>query len=119
MGSETIMLVTGALTSVFAMMAIYHDKFRKIIASLLCLLAALAPWIIILPIFNITSFLPGNAATATGLFGAPPLLIAAFFLFGAGTRYPERGRVAGFALTGLFASLVTCLATIHLLSKME
>ncbi len=112
-----LLLVLASLTSGLAVAAVFHDRFQKPIASLLCLLSAVAPWFSILPLFSHFQF--GNFLIIFGLFGATPVLLISFFLFGLGKPYPARARSAGFALTAMFSALITFLATFNLLSKME
>lgn len=136
---------TAAIGSSAAIVAAAADRFRKVVASSVALIAGLAPWVFLLAlqgyipdskalsvfvqryILNsdaLSVFLQryisnSNALALFGLFGSGPLFLVAFFLYCIGQRTPRRGVAAGASLIGMFAGGGFSIILSGLLSHME
>lgn len=111
-----ILFVAAIVVSSAALTAVVANRFRKVLAGTVVLLAGFCPWLIIL---GFSGWLRENVWFALGMFGSPPLYFVSFFLYGTGASTRGRGIAAVAALVGMFAAVGNTLFLFHLFSKME
>lgn len=117
--NETILYATAAIVTGAGVTAVVVNRFCKVLAGSVTLMAGVCPWLMIGGFFTNWSWLRSQQwAGVFGLFGAPLLFVIAFFLYGLGKVTPRRGFAAGASLIGMFAALGNTLLWFHLLSKM-
>jgi hypothetical protein len=108
---------TAAVASAAAIVAMAIDRFCKIVADLVALVAGAAPWMFFLAWHH---YIPGsNAVWTLGTFGSCPLFLLAFFLYGVGKHAKRQAIAAGASLVGVFAGLGFNTTLIGILSRME
>ena len=110
---------SAAIVSIAGVTAVVVNRFRKSLAGALVVMAAICPWLMINGFYMNWSWLQGEWVGILGLFGASPLFLIAFFLYGVGIAAPRRGFSAGASLIGMFVALGNTLLWFQLFSKME
>ena len=116
--NEIIVVTTAVMMTAAGIAAVVVNRFRKILAGVVALLAGVCPWLPIGAFFRHWQWLQGQWTTTAGMFGALPLFVIAFFLFGKGEVTPGRGFAAAASLAGMFTALGHMLFWFHLLSRM-
>jgi hypothetical protein len=119
LSENAIIYIAATLVSAAGVVAVVIDRFRKGLAGMVVLAAAVCPWLMVCGLSTHWGWLRAPWTEALGLFGAPVLFVIAFFLFGLGKITPRRGLAAAASLAGMFIGLGNTLLWFHLLSRME
>ena len=111
-----IIYATAAVASSSAVVSVAYDRFKKVTATSVALVAGLIPWLFFLMWQN---YLPSSTALSViGIFGSGPLFLVAFFLYGCGQRTSRHAIAAGACLVGMFAGAGFSIFLCDLLSRM-
>jgi hypothetical protein len=111
-----IIYATAGAASTAAAVSAAFDRFNKVMATTIALIAGLIPWLFFLMWHK---HIPSSTTLSViSLFGSGPLFLVAFFLYGFGRRTSHQSSAAGASLIGMFAGGGFSIALYSLLSRM-